>query len=270
MSWGQVTAKLIDTLGQPFGLKHTDGALDVYIQDQTTPAIMVKFNKVTNSTTLASVTAIDDMTIEVTSATGISVGSYIILFNSVEGRFFIAEAVAINGTTISVDRPLDFAFPVGSDIDIGVTDMSVDGSVTTQAFGIRASTAGDPLNKSADIVRLIFKCTTATAVDLSKFGDITKLIKGIVLRKRDGTYQNIFNIKDNGEIAGLMYDWTPFSATNPQQGVDGFVSRLTFGGQNKIGVTIRIAPDEDLEVLIQDDLSGLTLLEITAEGHIVD
>lgn len=37
--------------------------------------------------------------------------------------------------------------------------------------------------------------------------------------------------KDNAEIAGIMYDWNPFAATNPAQGTDGFVARLTFGSE---------------------------------------
>jgi len=67
-----------------------------------------------------------------------------------------------------------------------------------------------------------------------------------------------------------MYDWTPYAALNPVQGIDGFVARLTFAGQNKVGVAIRLPIGQDLEVLVQDDLEAITKLEIVAEGHIVD
>ena len=67
----------------------------------------------------------------------------------------------------------------------------------------------------------------------------------------------------------MGYDWTPYLATNPQQGQDGFLFRLTFAGMNKLGVAIRLNPGEDLQFLVQDDLSGITVLEVTAEGHVV-
>jgi len=248
----------------------TNNALDVNIQDQHTKAIIVKFNQVQNSTTLAANTAVNDKDIVVTSAAGITIGSYIILFNVPAARFMFAYAINVVGTTITLDTPLDYGYPIGTYVDTTVTNMSVDGSVTTQAFGLRGTGAPPGVDITVDIVRLIFSCITVTAIDLSLFGDLPKLLNGLVLRRRDGTYDNIFNVKDNGELAGIMFDFAVSQSINPAQGQDGFVSRLTFGGQNKIGVTIRLEVGEDLEFLIQDDISGLTKFEVVAEGHIVE
>ena len=74
----------------------------------------------------------------------------------------------------------------------------------------------------------------------------------------------------NAEIAGIMFDMNIYSAANPQQGFDGLNARLTFGGQSKLGVVIRIASGEDLQLIVQDDLTGLLAFEIMIEGHIVD
>ena len=90
------------------------------------------------------------------------------------------------------------------------------------------------------------------------------------MRKVDGEQRNIFNAKTNGELANLMYDFDIEAATNPQQGQDGFTGRMTFGGQSKMGVVIRLGQGEDLQMLIQDNLSSLEILEIICEGHIVD
>jgi len=130
----------------------------------------------------------------------------------------------------------------------------LNGSVTPQTFGIRGSGVGEPIGAEFDITRIIIKCHASTAVDLNKFGDLAKLTNGLILRKRDDIYQNLFNIKDNGELAGLLYDWTVYQASHPTQAVDGFAARLTFSGQSKIGVTVRLAAGEDLEFIIQDDL----------------
>ncbi len=90
------------------------------------------------------------------------------------------------------------------------------------------------------------------------------------MRSRNGRIKNIFNVKSNGEIDGITLDWKPYSALTPVQGQHGFTARLTFTGQDKIGVAIRLPIGEDLEVWIQDDLTGITSLRIMAEGHIVD
>ena len=253
----------------------SNGAVPVNIQDQHTPILIGKFNQITNSDTLTSTTVIDQTYIVVDDTTGSANSDMIVVFSDVTNRVYFGSALSFNIDTIFLDTPFDSDFPVGSDVDFTITNMAVDGSATPQVFGLRGSGMSSPIAVEFDITRIIFKCTTSNAVDLSKFVNLAKLTKGLVLRKRDGTYQNLFNVKDNGELAGLMYDFTVYSSTNPQQGIDGFVARLTFAGQSKIGVTVRLSPGEDLEFIVQDDLltaqSGetITLLEVIAEGHIV-
>jgi hypothetical protein len=210
-------------------------------------------------------------TITVTSTTGFIAGRYIILFDPASKNFSTYTQVgAPAGSVITLDTPLDFAYPSGTFADTAITNMNVDGSGTARVFGLRGTGAPPGVDISVDITRIIFRCLTATAVDLTTFGDLAKLTRGLVLRKRNSVVENIFNVKDNGEIAGIMYDFSVAAATNPQQGVDGFTGRLTFGGQSKIGVVIRLPIGDDLELLVQDDIDGLTVLEVIAEGHIVE
>jgi hypothetical protein len=163
---------------------------------------------------------------------------------------------------------LDFAYAAGAQITNGITNMAVNGSVTPQVFGLRVSDPGLPL--TVDVTRLMFLCTSVALNDLSTFGDIAGgLAKGIQIRKRDGTFNNIFTAKTNGELEGIMFDFHIHAKTNPVQGQDGFTGRLTFGGQSKMGVVVRVGPDEDLECIIQDDLSSLTTFIVIAEGSAV-
>ena len=148
--------------------------------------------------------------------------------------------------------------------------MAVDGSVTPVVFGLRGTGTPSGVELTFDLTRIMMGCATDTAVDLAKFADLTRLVNGLVLRKRDGRYKNIFNIKSNGELATMAYDWNPQSSTNPQQGQDGFTARLTFASQGKIGVTIRLPIGEDAEFIIQDDLTDIARLVVIAEGHIVN
>lgn len=260
-----------DELSQLFKtLQIINGSSDVNIQDQHTPILIAKFNQITNSDTLTAATIVDQRYIVVDDTTGAANSDLVIVFSDITNRVYFGSKTSINIDTIFLDTPIDSEFPIGSDVDFSITNMAVDGSATSQIFGLRGSGLSSPIAVAFDITRIIFKCTTASAVDLAKFGDLAKLTNGLVLRKRDGTYQNLVNIKDNGELAGIMYDWTPYVATNPQQGIDGFVARLTFAGQSKIGVTVRLAAGEDLEFIIQDNISGITLFEVIAEGHIVE
>lgn len=247
-------------------------AQDVALQDQTTPVVIANFNEVHNSTTLSVVTAFGDYTITVADATGFVVGDYLIMFSPDDKRFYFGHVLNVAALVITLDTPIDFAFPVGAFVDATLDDMSVNGSVTPRVFGLRGLGVAPGVDLKVDITRVIFQCITTSAVDLSLFANLVALTNGLVLRHRDGAIntQNIFNVKTNAEIAGIMYDFTVYAQTNPVQGVDGFVSRLTFGSQGKIGVVVRLPVGEDLELIVQDDLSTLTSFKIVAEGHIVD
>ena len=249
---------------------NTQQQRDVFIQDQYTQPIVVNFNKIGANTTLKYDAYVDSTFIVVSDTTGIGANTYVIVFNPVQQRFSTFNRLSNSNDTIFLDTPLDVAYDSASYVDFSTKEMNVDGSTTSQTFGIRGASPS-PLGITVDITRIIFSCTTSGLVDLSKFADIAGgLTNGLVLRKRDGSYYNVFNVKTNQELAGLMYDWQPYASANPIQGQDGFVSRLTFGGQEKIGVVIRLAPGDDLEFLVQDDLSGITSFQVMAEGHIVE
>jgi hypothetical protein len=246
-----------------------NGSVPVTLQDQTTPTLIVPLNQVANTTTTSSPGVIDTYTIDVTVNTGFADGSFVVIADLVNDRYYTGTQVGdIAGSTVTLDTPLDFDYASGSSITNGIINMNVNGSVTRQIFSLRASDPGLPT--TVDVTRIMFLCTTEGLNDLSTFGDIAGgLEKGIVIRRRDGVYNNIFNAKTNGDLEGIMFDFHIHAKTNPVQGQDGFTGRLTFAGQNKMGVSVRIGPNEDLECLIQDDLTGITSFKIIAEGSVV-
>lgn len=243
---------------------------DINIQDQASDLMIIKFNRIDASSTIKYESALNDSFIVVNSATGADSGDYLIAFSPLQKKIYKGNILSVVSDTIYIDTPLDTEFDIGDYVDYTTTNMNVNGQVSTQTFGIRGVSA-NPVRVSIDITRLIFHCQTTAAVDLSKFGDIAGgITNGLVLRHRDGTTTNIFNAKTNGELAALGYDFTVLQSSNPAQGQNGFLFRLTFAGQNKMGVVIRLEPGEDLEFLVRDDLTDLDLLEVTAEGHIVE
>jgi hypothetical protein len=269
---------IVDSTGAPFTDRPTlfawldsntgsitkDGALDVVIQDSTSPIIIAKFSKIKTETTLTSGTAKEDRIINVTSAASFVVGDYLTIYSIADNRVYFGNILAINTLAITLDTPLDFEYSAGAIVSVGSINMNVNGSVTPQIFGVRNPTADD-VPFSFDVVNIVFQCLTIGANDLSKFGDIVGgLTRGLVLRFVDGTYRNIFNVKTNGEFKNLMYDFEIQAVSGNQQ--DGFTGRLTLGGQSHFGAVIRIGPGEDLQVIVQDDLSSLVRLRIIAEG----
>ena len=250
-----------------------NGSVPVTLQDQTTPVIIVPLSRLEQQTTSNGAVAIDDYTITLTSVTGVSAGKLLTIFDPASIRFayfFVVGAPV--GNVVTIDSPMPFAFPSGSYVDIGDINMAVDGSVTPVVFGVRNNAGAVPppgIDLSMDVTRVMTSGLCDTAVSLNKFGDLPRLTNGICLRKRDGEIYNIYNVKDNEGIAGIAFDFNVYASTNPAQGIDGFQSRLTFAGQNKMGVTVRLAINEDLELIVQDDLTDLITLKMVAEGSLV-
>ena len=93
---------------------------NINIRHEVKSPIVVRFNKVTNSTTLASDATKHTRIIEVVDATGISTGSYLILFNSTDGSLGFYIAANVNGTTITLDNLLEYDFLAGTDVDVSI------------------------------------------------------------------------------------------------------------------------------------------------------
>ncbi len=244
---------------------NTSTSQDVFVQDQHSPVIIAYFSLLEEETLLTNTVAIGDYDMTVDVITGIQVGEYVSIFNVAANRFYLGIILSISVNTLTMDTQMDFAYPAGSFVSSGSRNMNVDGSVTPVIFGLRNTDTA--IGSSFDITKLIFTCLTSTAVDLSKFGDIAGgITRGLALRKKDGEYRNIFNVKTNGDISNIM-DFESQSATNPSHGQDGFIATITFAGQNEIGVTLRLAPGEDLQIIIQDNQTTLLSLFVIAEEH---
>lgn len=243
---------------------------DVISQNKDTKLVIAKFNEVSNSTTLSAPAVRNAYAITVTDTTGFVDGRYIIMFDVISETFgFATQIGAPVGNVITLDTPLAFPYPAGTNVDTAITDMSVDGSITPRVFGLRGTGAPPGVDIEVDITRIIFTCLADSAVSLPAFGNIPALTRGLVLRKRNGEYENIFNVKSNIELASIQYDFAAYVATNPAQDLDGFVASLTFTGNEKIGATVRLPVGDDLEFIVQDDLTDLVSFAVVAEGHVL-
>ena len=245
------------------------GGLDVYIQDQHTGIIDLFLMNIEGTFTLASTTTTDTNTFTATGGHGITTGDTVLLQEGIRFSQFIVLNVVTN--TITVDSPIDVAYTTSATCQRGITNMNVDGSVTPVVFTILPLNLS-PTSNQWDIVRMIFAIQDGSSMDSSMFGSIAGgITNGIVVRQKNGFFQNYFNVKTNGDFALRAYDIAFDDRASPQ-GEYFFRSRRTFGGQSKTGVTIRLAgeDDDEFQVIIQDDLTGLDNFSVTAQGHVVE
>jgi len=215
------------------------------------------------STTIANNTAVDDITVVVTSATGIA--SLQCINISQFGHTYQALIKTVVGTTLTLSAPLDRAFTAGSIVKCGSYNMNLDGSVTKQYFNI-----APPAGVKWDICRIIVGIVDNVEMDDAKFGGIPALPNGVILRKKNGVYQNIFQVSDNSGWRERCFDVA--YADKAPNGSFGFGCRRSFNGMDKNGVVIRLDGDKNdkLQFINQDDLTGLTKFACVAQGHVVE
>jgi len=243
------------------------GGLPVDVQDQTTPPVDLFFiRSLAAPTTLAAAVTLNSYTIQLTGTTGFIAGIYIGIFDPTNKRFFFAEVLSLAGNVATLDTPIDFAFAAGTTVIPSTRNMNVDGSTTAREYVINGPGAGSGFR--IDITRILIHITDESDMDDGKFGGIPALTKGLILRKEDGEVRNIFNVKSNGEFANLSFDFDYVSKA--PAGTYGIRGRLSFAGQEKHGVAIRLGEGDSLKIIVQDDLSALSSFRIIGQGHIVE
>jgi hypothetical protein len=239
---------------------------DVNVQDATNKIKILPFRKIITETTLTANTVVDERTVSLTSTAGMTIGDHFSIQDPVLGKRFDATIIDIIGSDVIIDTPMCKIYTIANAIVAASTiALNVNGDTTQEVFSLRTGTAVSP--NTLHITRLMINIISSSTPIISDFGDIADgLLKGVVLRHKDGEYFKIFNIKSNFDIASLGYDIEILQSV----GVDGIRARVTFAGQEKMGAVLQLLSGEDLELIVQDDLTGLVKFEIYAQGHIAD
>jgi hypothetical protein len=254
-----------DESGNPITI--TRGNLNVLAGDQITPPLDSLFAQSISNFTISAPTVASgvdagdlEYTFEATAGHGIVATDEILLLDTAADKSFYAEVLNVAVNTITVDRPIDHLFPTATTLGrIVTTEMAVDGSVTPQIFSLRAGAV------PVDSVRFLITMTDDTSMDDSRFGGIAALTRGLVLRIVNSFQKTIFCFKSNQEIKQFCYD-VSYSDRAPA-GSFGLVARISFGGQSKHGVVLRISDDDVIQWVVQDDLTELTSLKVSVQGH---
>lgn len=259
---GTQKTQIVDSTGKAL-LLETQNGLPVILQDQYTEVIDIFMCQLLNTVTLASNATLDSRTITLVAGHGVVAGNTICLKEG--SHFSQMDVLSVNVNVITFDTPLDFGYTTAAIAQRTTKNMAVNGSLTPQVF--RITPVG--LTVKFDITKIIFHIEDNAVMDTHKFGGITALTNGVIFRKKDGIYKNIFNIKSNGDFAHhndtLEYD------DKAPAGVYGLRSIRNIAGQNNDGVVIRLDPasNDELQIIIQDDLTGIDEFHCVARGSIV-
>lgn len=238
-----------------------DDSLRVRLQDNFFSELVgLRLCQFKNFARLAYDTSIDAKTVLLNDGHSFTTGDIICLKEN--RRFYQAYVTNVATNTISIDTPLDYAFTTSCICSRSSDSLAVNGATTTQIFSVQP-----PPGESWDILGCGFHLTDNSAMDDALFGGITALTNGIVLRKKDKIYKNIFNVKSNGDFY-FRCDRVEYSPKAPS-GFYGLSAQKTFNIRH--GVSIRLDGDmrDELQVLVQDDLSNLASFKVSAWGHVV-
>lgn len=239
----------------------------VFIQDQTTGVLDVPFLDNLSTPTLAADTVVNSRDITLSPGHGLTAthGHIVELADPTNGSFFMQSGISgVSGDVITLDTPVNRIYLASNAlVSHSFSNMNVDGSVTPVVYSILPFEA-----QRGDMVRMVIDMRDNDPMDHETFGGIAALTNGCVIRVNNGddTYRNLYNFKTNGDIIGRAFDHDFF--LNNGGNIRGFNARLTWGGQSKHGVVIRLdgSLGESIEFVIQDDLTELTHMHWNCQG----
>ena len=261
-------------------LNESNNSIDTSPQDLTTPDVFLKAIKQLSTFTLSGIQIRGSFTLNVVAGHTAVATNWVCIqqtdpeFNIL--RFFQAQIITANATTLIIDSPIDFIFdPAKVNCSyIGRANLAGDTTGTTTTPALYKIT---PTYGAWHITRMMIQMFSTTAMDDGKLGSITKLINGITIQRRNDFWYNSFNFKSNGDLAGISYD-TKYADKPPAGTGYGFSCRLTF---KNLGIVKSLesaakkghGEDDSLVVIVPNPIgtfgTGGTF-HITFEGHIVE
>ena len=241
-------------------LLEPDGSVPVTINCNILTVLDLLFLRELNSFTLGQATTIDTYTFGAVAGHQIAVGDYV-KFNEGE-NFLRAKVTAVNTNTITIDQPFDTAYTTAAICARATDNMAVNGSVTPVIFEAASESATllDHINS------ISFDIIDGTQMDDTKFGGINALARGVLIRIKNGNYKNLSVIKSNSDFS--LYGETVYS-DKAGGGNYGINARRSFAGQDYNNSVINLDPEinDRLQIVIQDDLTGLISFRALAHGH---
>jgi hypothetical protein len=146
-------------------------------------------------------------------------------------------------------------------------DMNVNGAAAPISFRFPIEVTEDaPID--LDITQIRLQMLDTSAMDDTLFGSLAALTRGVIARHhRNDGINHMGTFRTNGAMALVG------SVTYPDKvpaGTYSMRAEFRLAGQQNAGVVARIEPGNYVEVIIQDDLTGLDLFQSIVIGHVVE
>jgi len=217
-----------------------------------------------NGYTLVIDTVVGEYTATFVDSTGFVANSLIKIEESIDGvpTTYYAEVLDNTANVLTFDRPIDRVFTSAALINRENFLLNADGSVTPIEFAYKNN-----FKQPVNLTRMLINMVTDNSPPFDGFGDLPApgISKGIEIRKlnSDGTFTNYFNAKTNNRLQLIMYDFLFFDPSFPQA-INGLSGRFTF---EKLGSPVVLRQGEELQILVQDNLSTIASFEAVVEGN---
>jgi len=250
--------------------------LPVQVSDQATLAFDIHLLQgVAGPWALNSDTVPNNRVVEVVTPHTLVAGNRIFIADTFGG--FEANVVSIVNQVgydeITINFPVARVYAAGSALVGEVNhNMAVAGSAGSPV-SFRLPIAGFTTIGSAiilDVTSVTVSIMSNTQMDDGLFGDLAALTNGVQLRVwQAGVITNLWNATRNHKfsiLGGYGFRYT----TAAPAGLYGMISEIRYGGQQNRGVVLRLNMDTDdyIELLVQDDISGLDHMCVTVRGHV--
>jgi hypothetical protein len=250
--WNPFTAK-------PKNMLNEKGIFQVSIKDQFTDSIDLYAHIDKVQPAIIINTSLYDEAIVVDSIASVAAGDVIVIYEGC--RFYQSIVLSAAVLTINLASPLDFAFTTAAVVHIGTWNLTVNGSVTPQIAHIFV-----PSECEFNIYQINVSITDDVVMDSAKFGGIAALTNGILFRVVNSTIKNLPLVVNNIGFSEQGFDIN-YDDKAPA-GVYGFQAKKNYPVINGVSLRLNGATNDEIQCLIRDDLTDLTMLNITINGHV--
>lgn len=176
------------------------------------------------------------------------------------GLFFQAHVIYVSGDNVTVGMPTDATFTTNASIIRGKINLAVNGATTPKHFYLRPLLSTIPIDFSTVMVLMAH----TTEADDGKFGGITALTNGLLIKRDGGFTQGLGNYRTNQKFRDFGFEVTyPAKAPSGTYATEARMRMIETFTQE-----LRMDPrlNDFIQATVRDNLSGLTRLAISFLG----
>lgn len=204
-----------------------------------------------------------DTVIQLADTTGFTASSSMIIKDidgKVKEHHFVIVSVTLN-TSITVNRPVDLNYTTGATLEIVVINMNVSGTLSSP----KIYSIAPPVDEVWHVRSLHISILDNVAMDDNTFGGLTKLTNGVALLERRSSNRLVTFWQNHAQIIEDAFQSS--YTNNAPAGFYGFSAAWDFKASSGSIVRLDGALGDSLDILIQDNLSGLASFYAKAQGH---